>query len=220
MGHDTDITVGKKDKRYSRHLGTATITGIILAAVTYHLQDYITPVIDSYDICQSDRILEVSSWLFPRINAHCNELIYTSAGNHESAGVAIIIDLYSGLFFLYMLSFNFSILVHTTTDEYSEIMKRRWYKTSSKSHSTLMIIFPFALVLLFFISEDFYFGHPLIPEEDANYLSRSISILHSSTGFGAVTQIFQASAVSVIPECVYGFWALVKEDMAKDRGAS
>lgn len=220
MGHDTNITVGEKDKRYSRHLSAAMITGMVLAVFMYHLRDYITPVINSYDICQSDRILEVSSWLFQRINAHCREIIYTSVGNHTGADIAVIIDLHSGLIFIYMLSLNIAIIMHTTTDEYLEILKIRWRKISSKSHSTLMIILPFCLVFFFFVSEDFYFGHPLIPEEGANYLTRSNSILHSSTGFGAVTQIFQAFAVSIVPQGVYAFWVLVKEDMAKDRGAS
>lgn len=84
MGHDTGITGEKRVKRYSRHLGVATITGIILAVLIYHLQDYITPVIDSYDICKSNGILGVSSWLFQELiliatNFSIQELVITLA---------------------------------------------------------------------------------------------------------------------------------------------
>ena len=220
MGHDTGITEEKRVKRYSRHLGVASVTGIVLAVLIYHLQDYITPVIDSYDICKIDGILGVTSWLFPRINIHCNEILYAEAGNHTSADIVVIIDLFSGGFFIYLLSINVAILKHTTTDGYLKIVKKRWHKFSSKNHSTMMIIIPFWLVLLFFISGGLYFGYPLIPEDDASYLTRSVSILHSPTGFGAATQVFIAIVVSSAPEYVYIFWILVKEDMAKDRGTS
>lgn len=119
-----------------------------------------------------------------------------------------------------MISINIAILMYTTTDEYLEIVKKRWHKVSSKNHATMIIILPFWLILLFFISEGWYFGHPLIPEEGAYYLTRSMSILHSPTGFGAAMQILIATVVSSAPEYVYIFWALVKEDMAKDRGTS
>ena len=98
MGHDTGVTEEKRVKRHSRHLGVASVTGIVLVVLIYHLQDYITPVIDSYDICKIDGILGVTSWLFPRINTHCNEILYAEAGNHTSADIVVIIDLFSGGF--------------------------------------------------------------------------------------------------------------------------
>ncbi|MCY4503620.1 MAG: hypothetical protein OXE57_18945 [Alphaproteobacteria bacterium] len=220
MDHDTDITEEKRAKRYSRHLGVATITGVVLSILIYHLQNYITPVINSHDICENDEVLGVSSWLFPRIVAHCNEILYTGIGNHKSADIAVIIDFFLGIFLVYMLSMNVAMLMHTTTYGYLKRLKRRWYRISSKNHATLMIISPFWLVLLFFICEGLYLGYPLLPEEDSHYMTRSMSILYSPIGFGAATQILVAAVVSSTPEYVYMFWILVKEDMAKSRGTS
>ena len=207
-------------KRHSRHLNIAIITGITLAVLIYNLQDYITPIVESHDICKNDNIIEISSWLLPRINAHCNEILYMSAGNHESADIAIIIDLYSGVIAVYLTLVNIAYLMYARPDIYLEITKARWYKITSKNHATLLVVLPFSLVVLFFIIRGFYFGHPLIPEEGAGYLTRSMSILHSHIGFGAATQIFLATAVSVFPGAAYAFYVVVKEDMAKDRGTN
>ena len=217
MTHETSVTEEEKDKRHFRRLNITTITGIILAVLIYNLQDYITPIIESHDICKSDEITEISLWIFPRVNTHCNEILYTSTGSHPHAGIAVIIDLYTGGFVIYLLSISVAFITRTKPDEYLELVKTRWYKSMSKNHATLMILLPFSLIILFFVAEGLYFGYPLVPDENTGYLTRSMSILHSEIGFGAATQIFPAVAVSIIPETTYMFYVLVKEDMTRTK---
>ena len=217
MFRETEIVEGTKAKRHSRHLTITSIIGIALAIFIYNLQDYVTPFVQSNDICKSDNILEISLWILPRVNAHCNELLHTVAGNHKSANIAIVIDLYVGGVFVYMISINIAHLMSVSADEYLNTIKGRWHKISKKSHSTLLIISPFLLIFMFFSFEAFYYGHPLMPEEGDRYVTRSFSILHSHIGLGAATQICAAFTASCSPHIVYMLWLLIKEDMKRGR---
>ena len=216
MADETCVTDGGIAKRHFRHTTVVTITGAIVAILIYNLQDHITPIVESHDICNNDSIIGIFSWLFPRINAHCYEIFYTDTGSHESADVAIIIDLYVGGFFVYILSTNIIYLMRIKENRYLSDVKTRWYDVTSKSHFTLMVILPFSLIIFLLIFEGFYSGDLLIPEEDVYYLTRSLSILHSHIGFGAMTQVFQAVAASFLPEAVYMLYVLVREDMTND----
>ena len=186
----------------------------------YNLQDYITPIVNSHEICIDDNILEISSWALPRINAHCQQIIYSEVGGHSSADIAIIIDLFSGAVFLYMLTVNFIHLMYMKGEDYLTIVKNRWYKITSKNHFYIAMIIPFLLVFLVFMFQDLYFGSPLISLPDAGRLTRVSAMLYSPIGFGAACQVFPAIILSYTAEYLYIFWVIVKEDMTRDRGTS
>ena len=213
MFHKTCTTEERKAKHHSRHVTVSSMVGMALAILMYNCQDYISPIVRSNEICGSDSILGITSWLFPRVNAHCHEILYTSVGNHERADIAIVIDLYVGGFFIYMLSINVVYLMHAKGDLHLNAFEARLHKVT-KNQSIPWIVILLGLVVLAFVFESFYFGYPLIPEEGSGYLNRSTSMFYSEIGFGAITQILIATAAAWGPEMVYLMWLLARKQMA------
>ena len=74
------------------------------AAILFNLQNTIVPVIDSFDLCDTPAVIDISSWIFPKLVAHCDLITNTGLRNHPRAGVAILLDLYFVLVFLILFA--------------------------------------------------------------------------------------------------------------------
>lgn len=73
----------------------------ITAALIYNYRDLITPYVSSYHFCWDSTVIGVSKWIFPKLVAHCQLIMYTDLKFHSGAGIVIVIDIFVALCWMY-----------------------------------------------------------------------------------------------------------------------
>ena len=80
-------------KRINRIHSYGMCVAAFLVASVYILRDYITPLVDSYDICTTSRMYDVFNWIFPKIVFHCDFITAYSRQYYPEFYVVILIDI-------------------------------------------------------------------------------------------------------------------------------
>lgn len=171
-------------KRYTLVTGYATTwpfgTAIVVAILIFGLQDYITPVAGSQDLCNSDRVLGISDWVIPKVLAHCEQIARTDPVEYPSMDIAIVLDLWNVVCFgLYLIYTIYRLTKVMEADLYSGL-KRKWKGKPPPAGDTIAR----------------YFGGPLLFLYAAHYTFISSPLTHADaiTGFDSSLSVVFGAA--------------------------
>lgn len=120
----------RKDKHWTIVRGYATkvpfTTAALVAALIFGLQDHITPLVGSYDLCRFEPVLSVSNWVIPKILAHCTQILDTSPAENPSMDIAVLLDMWNVCCFILYLIYSAYKLAILTEEDLLDGYRRHW----------------------------------------------------------------------------------------------
>lgn len=91
---------------YFKDVRDGMIVSGTISVMIYFARGLISPIVNSYDICNNERLVESSWWYIPKIAIHCPEILTLDVEEYPGAEVAIIVDIWVAIFtmcfFLYV----------------------------------------------------------------------------------------------------------------------
>ena len=172
-----------------------TVVCSILAALLYRYQDLVTPIVDSYDFCDDNTVMDLSEWIFPKIVAHCEAIGRGDLKIHPSSDIVIVIDIFVVLCFFLFLLLRIIIACKVPPDMSSKPAVKM---ASNRNKFWLYLAMAIAifLICIYYI----FFWMDIVPSGSSPF-SRMSSMFHTSWGFGPAMQVFvlsQGASVSAI----------------------
>ena len=135
----------------------------MVSFLVFQAQDFITQFITSEDICSSESFMEKMIWVLPKLPTDC-ELVATTLASHPSADIAIILDIWIFVVFL------FSIIVGAL---YFVLILRKYREPSYRRYSRWMKLLILVLYMI------------VIPVTAAMVLFNTVLVVSGSRWWGA-----------------------------------
>ena len=167
------------------------------AALLYNFQDHITPLVESHDFCKNESIIDISTWIFPKLVSHCDAVTYYELRNHPSADIAILLDIYIALYCVCSLVFMLILLRNMTQQQWMDWQYYIHERVRNRKLAGLAMFFVIPCILiigLFGYYEAFVSKELLAPEGSCSgrtyLLCRYSPLLSTNYGLGPIVQIF------------------------------
>lgn len=189
----------RKDKHWTIVRGYATkvpfTTAALVAVLIFGLQDHITPLVGSYDLCRSEPVLSVSNWVIPKILDHCARILDTSPAENPSMDIVILLDMWNVCCFILYLIYSAYKLVKLTEEDLLDGYRRHWRgkRPSPLDRFSLHVIGPIFSVWATIYT---FVWSPLTYADAITYFDSSLSNIVGA-GYQAMVALFGSSALFV-----------------------